>query len=206
LDWRCNRINHCLRATSESFELSSRNARTQQRDFDEQVHELRDTVGVIKFTLDELRNVQAEKTAKKKMTKMMLHNRLASEIRRFVYLSQVKLLNTWTKLQRFQKKEDPNNPLGEMPPIEKLLIHTDNASGIDIEFLTKLLSVPFDSRFAYSLRWIQNRLNFFNCCGTTLPPPLPEKVLESTIFDDSPPPVFAYKFYDAETCESSCAN
>lgn len=55
--------------------------------------------------------------------------------------------------------EDLNHPLEDMPAIEKLLIYTDNTSGIDIEFLSKLLSVPID-RFSYSLRWIQNRFHF----------------------------------------------
>ena len=163
----------------KALNFLSRNARTKQRDFDEQVHELRDTVGVIEYTLDKLRDLEAEKTANKKMKKMALHNRLATEIRRFVYLSQVKIPNTWAKLQRYQKQEDPNHPLEEMPPIEKLIIHTDNASGINIEILTKLLSVPaVDSRFTYGLRWIQNRFHFFSFFGTTLPPPVPKKVLE----------------------------
>ena len=51
----------------KSLNFLSSNARTKQRDFDGQLHELRDTAAVIEFTLDTLRELQAEKTSKKKM-------------------------------------------------------------------------------------------------------------------------------------------
>ena len=180
--------------------LNSKTARCKRRDFEEQMEELRDTASEIDSILEELRQLQADNTMTddvKTKKKSPLHNRLATEIRRYVHLYQFKMNKTWEKLQQIQNREDElssSHPLPAMPPMEKLTIHTDVGSGISTVLLKGLLTAPV-GRFAVFCRWFQNRCHFWTCCGTTLPPAIRMKCLEAIVFDNSPP-----KTDDADSC------
>lgn len=175
--------------------LNSKTARCKRRDFEEQMEELRDTAAEIDSILEELRQLQADNTITdevKTKKKSPLHNRLATEIRRYVHLYQFKMKNTWEKLQEIQAREDHvadlscKHPVPEMPPMEKMTIHTDVGSGISTVLLKDLLTEPV-GRFAVFCRWFQNRCHFWTCCGTTLPPAIRMKCLRAIDFDNNPP-------------------
>lgn len=150
----------------------------------------------------ELRKLEADKTmadVKKAKKKVVLHKTLATEIRRYVHLYQFKMKNTWDKLQQMQRSEDKDYTCQTMPPMEKLTIHTDVGSGIEIKLLKELLTQPI-GRFAVFYRWLQNRLHYWTCCGTTLPPPVRKHCLgETIVFDKSPPKTTD----DADSCPTT---
>ena len=168
--------------------FSSKTARCKRRDFEEQTEELRDTAAEIDFCVAELRKLDFKQTKS-------LHKRLATHIRRYVHLYSFKMKNTWEKLQEMKQKRDETHPLPAMPPIEKLTLHTDVDSGINIELLKYLLALPV-GRFSVFCRWLQNRFHYWTCCGTALPPPIRMKcIAEAIVFDSSPP-----KTDDIDSC------
>ena len=97
----------------------------------------------------------------------------------------------WEKLQQIkQRKKRQSHPLpaDPMPPMEKLTIHTDVGSGINIELLKDLLRIVLAGRFSVFCRWLENRSHYWTCCGTANPPPIRMKcIAEAIVFDNSRP-------------------
>ena len=151
---------------------------------EEQLEELHDTAGQIDESLDKLR--EGKETEMSEKDRIKLHKKLARGIRRYVYLSQKRIKNTYDKLRNIIVSKRTADILPEWTPMEILKIHTDAASGIDTVLLTRLLKKPLGDFFLV-IRWIRNRLHCFACGGSLYAPHLTKGRCPAAIdFDDSP--------------------